>query len=177
MRFKRTKIVATIGPSSSDPKTLTHLVNAGMNVARLNFSHGSHDDHAASIKTIREVSKKTGEPIAILQDLSGPKVRIGDFVDGSATLVPGKKFILSTKKCEGSAEKVFIGYPYLHEEVTKGDIILLDDGRRKLEVSSVHGHEIHTKILVGGTIKGRRGVNILLRKKTVPTCSLASPRG
>lgn len=160
MRFKRTKIVATIGPSSSDPKVLAELVRAGMNVTRLNFSHGSHEDHAASVKTIREVSAKLDTPIGILQDLSGPKIRIGDFADGSITLVPGKSFILSTEKCEGTEERVFINYPYLHEEMKKGDTILLDDGRRKLEVTGVKGHDVITRIIVGGTIKGRRGVNI-----------------
>ncbi|HEX8946720.1 MAG TPA: pyruvate kinase [Candidatus Paceibacterota bacterium] len=160
MRFKRTKIVATIGPSSSDPKRLTQLVHAGMNVARLNFSHGTHEEHAAYMKNIRAVSKKLKEPIGILQDLSGPKVRIGDFKDGSVTLVPGKELILTPEHILGTAERVTIGYPSLHEELTKGDTILLDDGRRKLEVVAVHGKDIVTKILVGGTIKGRRGVNI-----------------
>ncbi len=160
MRFKRTKIVATIGPSSSDPKRLTQLVHAGMNVARLNFSHGTHEEHAAYMKNIRAVSKKLKEPIGILQDLSGPKVRIGDFKDGSVTLVPGKELVLTPEHTLGTAERVTIGYPSLHEELTKGDIILLDDGRRKLEVVAIRGKDIVTKILVGGTIKGRRGVNI-----------------
>ncbi|HUY05127.1 MAG TPA: pyruvate kinase [Candidatus Paceibacterota bacterium] len=160
MRFKRTKIVATIGPSSSEPERLAELIRAGMNVARLNFSHGSHEDHARSIKTVRAVSEKLGEPIAIMQDLSGPKVRIGDFADGSITLVPGARFTLSTLPCAGSTERVFINYPHLHEEVRKGAIIMLDDGRRKLEVVSVRGNEVITTVLVGGTIKGRRGVNI-----------------
>ncbi|MHB0865485.1 MAG: pyruvate kinase [Minisyncoccota bacterium] len=160
MRFKRTKIVATIGPSSCEADRLSDLIKAGMNVARLNFSHGTHEEHAAYIATIREVSEKLGEPIAILQDLSGPKVRIGDFAKGSITLVPGARFTLSTLPCEGETERVFISYPYLHEEVKKGDIIMLDDGRRKLEVVSVRGHDVITRVIVGGTIKGRRGVNI-----------------
>ncbi len=160
MRFKRTKIVATIGPSSSEPARLAELIRAGMNVARLNFSHGSHEDHERSIKTVRAVSEKLGEPIAIMQDLSGPKVRIGEFADGSITLVPGARFTLSTLPCEGSAERVFINYPHLHKEVKKGAVIMLDDGRRKLEVVSVRGNDVITTVLIGGTIKGRRGVNI-----------------
>ncbi len=160
MRFKRTKIVATIGPSSSEPARLAELIRAGMNVARLNFSHGSHEDHERSIKTVRTVSEKLGEPIAIMQDLSGPKVRIGEFADGSITLVPGARFTLSTLPCEGSAERVFINYPHLHKEVKKGAVIMLDDGRRKLEVVSVRGNDVITTVLIGGTIKGRRGVNI-----------------
>lgn len=160
MRFKRTKIVATIGPSSCDPKVLAKLIRAGMNVARLNFSHGSHEDHARAIETIRAVSKKLNEPIAIIQDLSGPKVRIGDFADGSITLVPGARFTLSSVPCVGSTERVFISYPHLPQEVKKGDTIMLDDGRRKLEVVSVHGNDVVTTVIVGGHIKGRRGVNI-----------------
>lgn len=160
MRFKRTKIVATIGPSSSEPKVLSELMLAGMNVARLNFSHGSHDDHAKNIETIRSVAKKLDTPIALLQDLSGPKVRIGDFAEGSITLVPGARFTLSATPCVGSKERVFINYPHLHAEVKKGALIMLDDGRRKLEVTGVRGTDVLTKVLVGGTIKGRRGVNI-----------------
>jgi len=159
MRFKRTKIVATIGPASSSPKMLTALIQAGMNVARLNSSHDTHEVHGHKIEAIRAVSKKLREPIAILQDLAGPKVRIGDFAEGSITLVPGKTFILSTLPVEGTVDRVFIDYPHLHKEAKKGDIIMLDDGRRKLIVSGVKGHEVATTVMVGGTIKGRRGVN------------------
>ncbi|MHB8860571.1 MAG: pyruvate kinase [Minisyncoccota bacterium] len=160
MRFKRTKIVATIGPSSCDSKVLTRLIHAGLNVARLNFSHGSHAEHASYIQSIRAVSRELDTPVAILQDLSGPKIRIGDFTEDSITLVPGARFILSTVPCTGTTERVFINYPYLHEEVKKGDTIMLDDGRRALEVVSVRGTDVVTRVLVGGTIKGRRGVNI-----------------
>lgn len=159
MRFKRTKIVATIGPASSTPTTLTALVKAGMNVARLNFSHDTHEVHGHKIANIRAVSEKLREPIAILQDLSGPKVRIGDFEEESITLVPGQTFTLSTLPTKGTVNRVFIDYPHLHKEAKKGDVILLDDGRRKLIVSGVRGHDVHTTVVVGGTIKGRRGVN------------------
>lgn len=160
MRFKRTKIVATIGPSSSDPKMLAALIKAGMNVARVNFSHGDHAEQGAKMKNIREVALSLNEPIAIMQDLAGPKVRLGDFIEGSITLVPGKKFTLSTLPTEGTTERVFIDYPHLHEEVKKGDVIMLDDGRRKLVVASVRGTDVVTTIIVGGEIKGRRGVNV-----------------
>ncbi|MFA7302543.1 MAG: pyruvate kinase [Candidatus Paceibacterota bacterium] len=159
MKFKRTKIVATIGPASSDPKTLEALIKAGMNVARINFSHGDHAEHGAKMQNIREVSAKLREPIAMLQDLAGPKVRIGDFEDGSITLVAGQKFTLSTLPTKGSSERVFIDYPHLHKEVKKGDVIMLDDGRRKLVVQGVRGTDVVTTVVTGGTIKGRRGVN------------------
>jgi len=160
MKFKRTKIVATIGPSSCEPALFEKLVGAGLNVARLNFSHGNHEEHATYIKMIRAVSTKLDVPIAILQDLSGPKVRIGDFKEESITLVPGARFVLSTVACEGTTDRVFINYPYLHDEMKKGDVILLDDGRRKLKVTSVKGTDVITSVVVGGMIKGRRGVNI-----------------
>lgn len=160
MYSKRTKIVATIGPSSCDLKVLRKLVKSGMNVARLNFSYGTHKEYIQYIKNIREASSKESEPVGILQDLSGPKVRIGDFAEDSITLIPKEHFILSTTPCVGSVKRVFVNYPYLHKEVHKGDIIMLDDGRRKLEVISIDGHDIITNIIVGGTIKGRRGVNI-----------------
>lgn len=160
MRFKRTKIVATIGPSSCDAQVLTSLIEAGVNVTRLNFSHGSHEEHARYIKTIRAVSKKLNEPIAILQDLSGPKVRVGDFAEGGITLMPGAHLTLTPKKCVGTEKRVFVNYPYLHEEVKEGDIILLDDGRRKLKVIAVHGHDVETRVVVGGAIKSRRSVNV-----------------
>ncbi len=159
MRFKRTKIVATIGPASSSPQMLEALIRAGMNVARVNFSHGDHAEQQAKIANIRAAALKTNTPIGLLQDLCGPKVRIGDFVDGSITLEPGQTFTLSTAHCEGTNEKVFIDYPHLHKEVKKGDVILLDDGRRKLVVVSVRDENVITKVVVGGTIKGRRGVN------------------
>lgn len=159
MRFKRTKIVATIGPASSDPKMLAALIKAGMNVARVNFSHGDHAEQGAKMENIRTVAAAVGEPIAILQDLCGPKVRIGDFTEGSVTLVKGQTFTLSTTPCAGTKDKVFIGYPHLHKEVKKGSVILLDDGRRTLVVQSVRGTNVITTVTVGGTIKGRRGVN------------------
>ncbi len=160
MQFKRTKIVATIGPTSNDQKTVAKLIRAGMNVARHNFSHGSHEAHAKDMAVVRAASAELGANIAILQDLAGPKVRIGDFKEGSVTLVPGARMTLSAEPCEGTKDRVFINYPHLAEEVKKGDKILLDDGRRELEVVSVKGTDVVTKIIIGGTIKGRRGVNI-----------------
>ncbi|MFA5745109.1 MAG: pyruvate kinase, partial [Candidatus Paceibacterota bacterium] len=136
------------------------MIHTGIDVARLNFSHGSHDEHAQYIKTIHAISKKLKKPVAILQDLSGPKVRIGSFGEDSITLVPGASFILSTVPCKGTVERVFINYPHLHTEVKKGDSILLDDGRRKLKVTAVHGKEVLTTVVVGGTIRGQRGVNV-----------------
>lgn len=158
--LKRTKIVATIGPATESPEKLDALMRAGLNVCRLNMSHGDHKEHSLRVRTIREQSKKSGIRVAILQDLSGPKIRIGDFETETITLVPGSSFTLTTKKIVGNENKVSVSYPKLPKEVKKGMYIMLNDGRQKLEVVKVDGDEIKTKIIIGGNIKGRRGVNV-----------------
>lgn len=160
MQTKKTKIVATIGPASESEAALTQLVKAGMNVCRLNFSHGSHEEHAARVANIRAVAKKVSAPIAILQDLSGPKIRIGDFYQERVTLKKGSIFTLTTKACTGDEKKAFVNYAALPKEVKKGDAILLDDGKKRLEVVSVSGTDIVCRVIVGGETKGRRGVNL-----------------
>ncbi len=157
---KKTKIVATIGPATDGEKNLTALVRAGMSVARLNFSHGDFAEHGARFDVIRNVSKKTGKPIAILQDLAGPKIRIGDFYKDRVVLKKGSVFTLNTKHVIGDETKAFVNYSKLPQEVTKGQVILLDDGKRKFVVMSTTKTEVKCKILVGGEVKGRRGVNI-----------------
>lgn len=156
----KTKIVATIGPTSANVDTLKDMIEAGLTVARINMSHGDHDTHALSIKYVRAAAKATKRPVAILQDLSGPKIRIGDFTTEEVTLVPDNKLILNTKKCEGTVEEVFVNYPKLPKEVTPGMHIYLNDGKQKLLVDKVTDTTIHTTIIVGGTIRGRRGVNV-----------------
>lgn len=160
MTIKKTKIVATIGPASESEAMLTNLVKAGMNVCRLNFSHGTHEGAFAQVKNIRAVALKLGTPTAILQDLSGPKIRIGDLYQEHVTLKKGGIFTLTTKKCLGDEDKAYVNYSGLPKELKKGDAILLDDGKKRLEVISVVGTEIKCRIMVGGEIKGRRGVNL-----------------
>lgn len=157
---KKTKIIATIGPASDNERTLTQLVKAGMNVVRLNFSHGEHEGHEKIVKLVRQVAKKTKTPIAIVQDLSGPKIRIGDFYQERVILKKGSIFTLTTKKCVGDESMAYVNYSRLPKEIKKGKFILLDDGRKKLEVLSVKGHEIRCRVIVGGETKGRRGVNL-----------------
>lgn len=156
----RVKIVATLGPNSADTKTIANMIESGLSVARINMSHGDHDTHAESIKNVRAAVKRTKQPIAILQDLSGPKIRIGDFTTETITLVPKKTLILTTDKCVGTTEKVHVNYKKLPKEVTVGMSIFLNDGKQELKVQKIHGSEIHTEIIVGGTIRGRRGVNV-----------------
>ena len=156
----KTKIVATLGPNSDDVPTIEKMIKAGLSVARVNMSHGDHEEHATKIENAREAARKVGRPLAILQDLAGPKIRIGDLTTETVTLKPGKKFVLTTKKCDGTVDRVHINYAKLPKEVAKGMTIFLNDGKQELKVEKVSGTEIHTKIVVGGTIRGRRGVNV-----------------
>lgn len=160
MKTTKTKIVATIGPGSESPEMFAKLIHAGVNIARSNMSHGDHEEHGARIKTIQEVSKQEGIPVAVLLDLSGPKIRIGDFAAGSIELVEGQEFILSTTPCDGDNTRVFFNHPEIVSEMKVGQVIMLDDGRRKLVVQSIEGGDLVTKVVIGGTIKGRRGVNL-----------------
>ncbi len=157
---KKTKIVATIGPASEDPKTLKKLVDAGMNVMRLNFSHGDFAEHQRRVNSFRKIAQDTDRSLGILQDLGGPKIRIGDFDTETVTLKKGKTFILTTEKIFGTEDKVSINYKKLPKEVSAGDSILLDDGKCRLVVKKIDGSEIHTSVVVGGKIRGKRGVNL-----------------
>lgn len=157
---RKTQIVATIGPRSERPEIFTTLLRAGVNIARTNMSHDDQSVHENRINTIREISKKEGIPVKILLDLSGPKIRIGDFKDGSVKLVEGSEFILTTTPYEGDQGKVFFNHPEIVREMKVGQIIMLDDGRRKLIVEEIKNGDLYTKVLVGGNIKGRRGVNL-----------------
>ncbi len=159
-KIRKTKIVATLGLASSTQKEIEGLIKAGMNVSRLNFSHGSHDDHEKLFDAVRAASKKLKTPVAILQDLSGPKIRIGDFDTEKVKLKKGETIILTTEKIIGNVEKVSVSYSRLPKEVKVGGHVLLDDGKVRLLVSKIHGEEIHCKILAGGEIRGRRGVNV-----------------
>lgn len=160
MTLKKTKIVATIGPSSTDEKVLEQLIKAGMNVCRLNFSHGDHEEHRGKLVNIRKVAKEQGAKIAILQDLGGPKIRTGEFYQERVVLKKGSKFILTVKPCVGDEKKVFVSYKNLPKEVKAGGFILLDDGKKKLQIEKIIGDDIHCKVIVGGETKGRRGVNV-----------------
>ncbi len=159
-KLKKTKIVATIGPVTTSEAVLTKLVKAGLNVARLNVSHGDFAEHQEKVDNIRIVSEKLGTPIALLQDLSGPKIRIGDFYQERVTLKEGDEFILTTEKCVGDEHRASVNYPKLPQEIKPGAFIMVDDGKKKLQVVSIKGNEIKTKIIVGGETKGRRGVNL-----------------
>lgn len=158
--IRKTKIVATIGPGSESKENFTKLLRAGVNVARTNMSHDDQTIHGERIKNIRAVSKKEGIPVALLVDLSGPKIRIGDFAEGVIDLVAGEKIILSGTKCEGTKDKVYFNYPHIKTDIKKGQVLMLDDGKKKLIVDKVVGDDVYTTVVVGGKTKSRRGVNI-----------------
>ncbi len=157
---KRTKIVATIGPATRDPEVLRQMIEAGLNVARLNFSHGSYAEHAENIANIRAVAREMGVHVAILQDLPGPKVRTGAFVDTeSITLVPGARFVLTTEDVPGTPERVSVSYKNLARDVTPGKRIYLADGTLSLLIESTTETEVVTRVDVGGELRGKQGIN------------------
>ncbi|PGZ96570.1 pyruvate kinase [Bacillus pseudomycoides] len=158
--MRKTKIVCTIGPASESIEKLEQLIGAGMNVCRLNFSHGSHEEHGARIESIREAAKKTGKTIAILLDTKGPEIRTHDFVDGQAELKTGAEVVISTEQVLGTAEKFSVTYAGLYDDVDTGSRILIDDGLIELEVIGKENGDIRTKVLNSGLVKNKKGVNV-----------------
>ena len=157
----RTKIVATIGPASSSREMMQRLVQAGMAVARLNFSHGSYDDHARTIALLREIAAEQDRPITLLQDLQGPKVRVGHLPNGDLMLQPGDALrLVPVSEFAGDAAAVPIDYPFLAEEATPGTQILLDDGLLELVVTAIAPAAVHCRVVRGGLLKSRKGVNV-----------------
>ncbi|MCL2366741.1 MAG: pyruvate kinase [Oscillospiraceae bacterium] len=158
--MRRTKIVATLGPSTDEPKVLRAILEAGLNVARFNFSHGSHEEHKTRLDALRNLCKELGKSIAIMADTKGPEVRLGCFEGGRTELESGNLFTLTTADIVGDNSRVSVTYESLPDEVTEGTRILLDDGLIELVVESVLGKEIKTKVLNGGPISNRKGVNV-----------------
>ncbi|MDH4175670.1 MAG: pyruvate kinase, partial [Betaproteobacteria bacterium] len=157
--LRSTKIVATLGPSSSEPAVLERMVRAGVDVVRLNFSHGTAVDHEKRAELVKEIGRKTGRTVAIMCDLQGPKIRIGKFKDGKVTLEKGAPFILDAT-CEiGDAERVGLDYKELPHDVEEGAVLLLDDGKVVLDVTVVRGEEVHTKVRHGGVLSNNKGIN------------------
>jgi len=158
--IKKTKIVATIGPATSSKEMLEKLLKAGLNIVRLNFSHGDFKEHQEKVDNFRQAMKSTGMNGAIMQDLSGPKIRLGEFYQEKVELKKGDTITITTDKIIGDEKRVSINYPLFCKEVKKGDSIMVDDGKKRFEVISVSGKEVLCRIMVGGTTKGRRGVNL-----------------
>ena len=157
---RRTKIVCTIGPATSSPERLTALMQAGMNVARLNFSHGTRESHGAMIAQIREISQRLELPVGILQDLPGPKTRTIGPQGGAVELCDGARFVLTTRNVPGSAEEVSVTLPTLPQDVRPGNQILLDDGKIELEVVRCAGQDVETVVVTGGMLSSSKGINV-----------------
>jgi pyruvate kinase len=158
---RRTKIVATVGPATSSPEVIRALIEAGATTFRLNFSHGTHEDHQRSIRLIRQISFELNQPVGILQDLQGPKIRLGRFEHGSIILNKGDRFILTSKPITGTQEISSITYETLADEVPEGSVIMLDDGRVEMFVEKVDrkARELHCQTVVGGPLSNNKGVN------------------
>jgi len=167
MDAKRTKIVCTLGPASFSEETIRALAEAGMNVARLNFSHGTHEEHAEVIRKIRAVSEASGKTIAVLQDLQGPKIRVGDLPKEGVTLEAGSKVVFTTGEADIKAMKLPVTYDLLHEDVKPGERILLDDGLLSAKVLEVKGREVLCEVIDGGVLTSHKGVNFPESKLSV----------
>ena len=168
--MKRTKIVATMGPSCSSKEVLREMINSGMNVCRVNFSHGSHDDHEKVVRIIRELNQDLDTNVAILADLQGPKIRTGLMQEGGVKLEVGEKVLVQTDEVKGTEELFSINYSKLPADVKKGELILLDDGKLMLEVENTDGKkQMLCKIIQGGILSSRKGVNFPNTRISMPS--------
>jgi pyruvate kinase len=166
---RSTKIVATLGPASSDPAVLERLLRAGVDVVRLNFSHGKAQDHIDRARLVRETAQRVGKPVALMADLQGPKIRVGKFEEGKVMLVPGAPFILDAARTEpGNLEIVGLDYKELPRDVRPGDQLLLNDGLLVLIVDSVRGDQVHTIVKIGGELSNNKGINKMGGGLTAP---------
>lgn len=166
--MRKTKIVCTIGPSSESPEMLRKMIQAGMNVARLNFAHGELDEHAERIRRIREAAKELNQYVAVMLDIKGPEIRIGKMASDYAELVPGEIVVLTTEEVLGTKDRIQVTYQQLPQDVKPGSIILIDDGLVRLEVVQTKGTEIICLIKNGGKLKQRKGVNVPGVKTSLP---------
>ena len=157
--MRKTKIICTIGPSSQNEETLTKMCLAGMNVARLNFSHGTHEEHEKKIALIKKVREKLGLPIAIMLDTKGPEYRIRTFASGKVTIPDGAEFTFTTDEVEGDETRVSVNYKALHKVLMPGDEVTVCNGMVRFEVLRVEGHDIHCKCLVGGVLSDRKSMS------------------
>ncbi|MCF8028928.1 MAG: pyruvate kinase [Desulfobacteraceae bacterium] len=158
--MSKTKIVCTIGPACANVHILTRMIHAGMSVARLNFSHGGRENHAEMIQMVRTASEETGVPVAILQDLRGPKIRVGEVQPPGIHLKTGETLVLTTEAEAGQGNRVSVSYPHLPEDVSVGDTILLADGLMEMVVTRTTKTEVHCEVISGGTLTSHKGINL-----------------
>jgi len=168
---RRAKIICTLGPATSSPEKVRALVDAGMDVARLNFSHGTREEHAEVYRYVRESSDASQHAVAVLVDLQGPKIRLGEFEDGGVTLAPGDRFTITTEPVEGTRELASTTYPFLAKDVTPGSRLLIDDGRVALRVDDTDGVRVRTTCVEGGRISDHKGINLPGVRVSAPSLS------
>jgi len=179
-----TKVVATLGPACASEDILEKLIQEGIDVCRLNFSHGSQEDHLKNIRLIRKLNETHGSNVAILADLQGPKLRIGEVENNGVTLKKGKFFSFVNEPCMGTAEKAYLSYASLAADVKPGEIILVDDGKLRLEVVETNGKDqVKTRVINGGILSSKKGANLpdtevslpSLTEKDISDAKFASP--
>lgn len=158
--MRRAKLICTLGPASDSAEVIEAMIRSGMDVARLNFSHGTHQEHLRRLLLVRALSRKVGRAVAVLQDIQGPKIRLGRFAGGSLTVLEGQRVTLTTEKVLGSGSLIPTPLPGLARDVRKGEPILLDDGRVRLTVLGARGNRIHCRVEAGGTLRDHKGLNL-----------------
>ena len=169
--LRRTKIVCTLGPAVASLEGITGLVNAGMDVARLNFSHGEHEDHAQNYHWVREASDATGHAVGILADLQGPKIRLGRFKEGSTYWADGEIVRITVDDVEGTHDRVSTTYKNLADDARPGDRLLVDDGKVGLECIEVDGNDVVCRVIEGGPVSNNKGVSLPGMNISVPALS------
>jgi pyruvate kinase len=176
--MKKTKIVATMGPASTNSKeVLKEMILNGTNVCRLNFSHGKHEDHLNTIKMVREINSELDVDVALLADLQGPKIRIGEVENNSIELINGAELIITTHSCIGNARKVYLTYKEFPKDVAVGDRVMMDDGKLQLEVTATNREdEVTTKVINGGILSSKKGVNLPNTKISLPCLTVKDLR-
>jgi len=166
--FNKTKIVATVGPASNSKEMLRALIKEGVDVFRLNFSHGTHQDHLKVINYVRELNKEMGTQICLLQDLQGPKIRVNE-MEPDITIERGQELIITTKEIVGNNKIVSTSYETLPKDVKVGDMILIDDGKIELKVKEIRDNDVLTEVVYGGLLKSRKGINLPFTKVSAPS--------
>jgi pyruvate kinase len=166
--YNKTKIVATVGPASNSKDMLRALIKEGVDVFRLNFSHGTHEDHQKVINNVREINKEIGSTVSLLQDLQGPKIRIQE-MQPDTVIVRGQELIITSRQLLGNNEICSTSYTYLPRDVKFGDMILIDDGKIELKVKEVRDVDVVTEVVYGGPLKSRKGINLPFTKVSAPS--------